>query len=569
MAKISLLPALAAPDGSEQLPVVKNGKTFVAPIAKLLDGRINAVIGNDFASSTLGKADVAPTAQVWSPVWIILPQPSPTTSRWLFADIAVAQAQAVTFSVYDRAADGKLTRTAMTTRYVKAGVNRRIEIDLPIAAGQYVGLRCGFAPHYTNPGGAPVWFSREEIVTAGTVEASAPVTVEFNATIQGAKQTMLDRGELLRAKIGTGFDQLVLGKTPVMTGAVWTSADIVLPNAVPISGFVTDISIAVEQDQTVDVIAVTPDANGSLTCTARQQISAKAGVNVGLKVVLPIAAGQYVGFRCGVAPEFTNGSGQAVLFSSDQIAVGTVPRVSGPVTLEFGATIKGEILGQLERIGDRAQDTPLFGKKWVALGSSITIGAAYTTVVQSKTGMALLNLGYSGGSIGIASNGHYGSRKIYDQIALIPLDTELVTLECGPNDFGAAAVPLGFLGDQTLGTYYGALFRAMADIYARVPNARLVILTPYSGGAGTSTHRILTPNENGNYFQQFQDAVVDVAELLGWPLIDVGRGAGIGYLNAAVLTSDSLHLNAAGGARSGGFIVAGLDDLYDAGYFTN
>jgi hypothetical protein len=78
-------------------------------------------------------------------------------------------------------------------------------------------------------------------------------------------------------------------------------------------------------------------------------------------------------------------------------------------------------------------------------------------------------------------------------------------------------------------------------------------MTPYSGGPGHATHKILRVNGQGNTLDQFMQAVRDVANLTGWPCIDVGGGSGIGYFTSALYMSDELHINAVGGLRHGTF----------------
>lgn len=64
---------------------------------------------------------------------------------------------------------------------------------------------------------------------------------------------------------------------------------------------------------------------------------------------------------------------------------------------------------------------------------------------------------------------------------------------------------------------------------------------------------------------QFQKAVEEVAQLSGYPVIDVGRQAGIGYDTAALYMSDGLHINTVGGGRYANYVHEQLDILADAG----
>ncbi|MER9211559.1 SGNH/GDSL hydrolase family protein [Mesorhizobium sp. M0663] len=208
----------------------------------------------------------------------------------------------------------------------------------------------------------------------------------------------------------------------------------------------------------------------------------------------------------------------------------------------------------------------LVGKKWTALGTSITAQAQYTTPLASSSGMVLTNAGVSGAALGVSTTG-YPSTGIYDAIATIPTDSEIVTLEAGVNDFWAQEVLLGALNDTTTSTFYGALWAAVVAIRARAPNAKIIFITPYSGGSGHATARIMRTNSHGNTLDQFQKAVRDVANLTGYPCIDIAGKSGIGYFTGLLYMSDNLHINATGGTRYANCALDDLRKLSRAGFF--
>jgi hypothetical protein len=229
-------------------------------------------------------------------------------------------------------------------------------------------------------------------------------------------------------------------------------------------------------------------------------------------------------------------------------------------------------LAALESGSGVAPIPPLQGKKWAAMGSSITAQTNYTTPLQSYSGMTLTNLGVSGAALGLdaRSSPHYGSGQIYAEIPSIPANTDIVTLESGPNDFAdsASAVPLGKLGDTTTSTYYGALYAAAVAIKAQAPSSKLVFINAYgSDPTSMPAYSASHTNVNGNTLAQFQQAVIDVAHYLGFPSIDVGRNAGIGLLTAAAITVDGLHINATGGVLHAKYDYQRLLEMFNAGYF--
>ncbi|RWD44653.1 SGNH/GDSL hydrolase family protein [Mesorhizobium sp.] len=231
--------------------------------------------------------------------------------------------------------------------------------------------------------------------------------------------------------------------------------------------------------------------------------------------------------------------------------------------LYLGLLAKGADIG-----GDPYDDgrEALVGKKLATLGDSITIAGFYTSVIASQTGMVLTNLGVSGASLGQSTTA-YASFGIYNQIANIPADTEVVTIAAGINDFGAQEVVLGVLGQTTTATFYGALWAAVAAIRTQAPNAKIIFFVPYSGDSTHATHRIMRTNGQGNTLDQFMRAVREVALLTSCAYLDVGGESGLGYFMPASYTSDGLHINAVGGLRYGIYSVEGLRRLSRAGYF--
>lgn len=217
--------------------------------------------------------------------------------------------------------------------------------------------------------------------------------------------------------------------------------------------------------------------------------------------------------------------------------------------------------------GGAVSGSALQGKKVAAIGTSITEQNQYVSALETISGMDVTNLGTSGGSI--ASGSHYGSLYIYDAIASIPTDSEIVTIEAGINDFGTSNSDLGALGDTTTSTFYGALYAAVVAIRARAPSARIIFLTPYSGGPGTATHRIGVTNSKGLKLEQFQRAVEEVAGYCGYPCIDVGRASGIGYFTSSIYMGDDLHINAIGGSKYARYVFGDMLRLFANGFFND
>jgi lysophospholipase L1-like esterase len=198
-------------------------------------------------------------------------------------------------------------------------------------------------------------------------------------------------------------------------------------------------------------------------------------------------------------------------------------------------------------------NSPWQGRKWAALGTSITSEGYYTGPLATLLGATLTNLGVSGGHLSVPASGGSGL-EIYNAIGSIPSDADLVTLEPAINDFGRAST-LGTIGDTTTATFYGALLKAGQDILAANALRVLVYLTPYaiSTTGYPSGANWNTANANGNTLVQFQQAVRDVAHRLGCPVIDLAE-SNIGAQTASAYLPDGLHVAAAGGVRLAQFI---------------
>jgi lysophospholipase L1-like esterase len=146
-----------------------------------------------------------------------------------------------------------------------------------------------------------------------------------------------------------------IGKSTIATtAATWGAFHVVHRTPASISGFVTRARIAVAAQQTMRVFVVTLNGDGTLTQTATSiDIEVAAGVNE-LAINLSIAAGQYVGFRCSIAPHHTLGGATTYWYTAaaTPIATNTVKLTSSATLIEFAADIEGDTRGRAT-IGER------------------------------------------------------------------------------------------------------------------------------------------------------------------------------------------------------------------------
>jgi lysophospholipase L1-like esterase len=227
--------------------------------------------------------------------------------------------------------------------------------------------------------------------------------------------------------------------------------------------------------------------------------------------------------------------------------------VKGVVCIDSNAVFTADNLLRLPQSEEITlqTDSPKAGNQWVgrhwaALGTSITIFGAYTQPLNAMLGTILTNLSVGGGSLSTSTTSDPGG--IYNQIVNIPLDADLVTFEAGMVDFRANAV-LGSLYDRTLDTFYGAIFKSITDTLAANPKRTIAFITPYGIDSDEFKGRWNSPNENGNTFQEFIQAIKEVCDWCGIAIIDVGQGAGIGGVTSATYLADGVHLNSLGGMK--------------------
>lgn len=146
--------------------------------------------------------------------------------------------------------------------------------------------------------------------------------------------------------------------------------------------------------------------NGWFECTVTGVASASGTTNFQHRIYPTSGGHPYVGD--GVSGLFLQQSDLSINGGTNSLNAPT-DFSSAPWTKSAGVTVAsntGLYLGLLSDPGNLGAyddgSAALVGKKWTALGSSITAQAFYTTPLADQTGMVLTNLGVSGGSLGAA-----------------------------------------------------------------------------------------------------------------------------------------------------------------------
>jgi lysophospholipase L1-like esterase len=196
-----------------------------------------------------------------------------------------------------------------------------------------------------------------------------------------------------------------------------------------------------------------------------------------------------------------------------------------------------------------------WGKKANFMGDSITYGTytptghaspdgfvtnPYPTLVGNKLGITTVrNYAHSGTSISSTSsiNPALAMSAIY---STMDDDADLICVMGGTNDYGTN-VGLGTIADTTDISFYGALDVLCNGLITKYKGKKIVFISPHHG-------LVETTNSAGATLAQYRQAIFDVCEKYGIPVID-GFALGITCANTTIkdtYVNDGLHPNIEG-----------------------
>jgi hypothetical protein len=117
------------------------------------------------------------------------------------------------------------------------------------------------------------------------------------------------------------------------------------------------------------------------------------------------------------------------------------------------------------------------GKKWAAMGDSITEYDEYQKKVVGYLGLEQTKCSVSGTAVaGSGANAFHQDVRV----EAIPLDADLVTILGGTNDY-AQSNPLGDITDSSVATFYGAYNTLIVKLLSRNPFYRITLMTTSYG----------------------------------------------------------------------------------------
>ena len=204
---------------------------------------------------------------------------------------------------------------------------------------------------------------------------------------------------------------------------------------------------------------------------------------------------------------------------------------------------------------------PLFGKKMVFFGDSITNGAGglnnYPQYVATRTGATITNVG-----IGGTQMANHVTAPIYNPFSFCNLVTAITTNVWTTQDANASAAgavdQLGIMKSLDLSSFdflliaygandrsngivvgaeasadndefYGALNNSINTLMTAYPNLHIIYIAPYDRPSAPDT------------MQPFTDAVINVAQKNAMPVLDLLRTSGINSKTASYYLEDGLH----------------------------
>ncbi len=226
--------------------------------------------------------------------------------------------------------------------------------------------------------------------------------------------------------------------------------------------------------------------------------------------------------------------------------------------------------------------------KWVSYGDSITATNGWQPEVATELGLFHIKRGIGGttiaenGSIAwIDVNGNFKARpprqtqpigtiEIYSSMcniqridAMIPLDTQIVTIMGGTNDYGTnIAIGKGLPTNENPNfdetTFIGGLCSMIEKIQTRVPYCRIILMTPIPRH---HNGRYEQKNKAGLLTSDYAKTIKEVAAFYALPCIDLNSMVGWNKINGAFYLKDGIHPSKIGYERISEVVIGELKAL--------
>ena len=226
-----------------------------------------------------------------------------------------------------------------------------------------------------------------------------------------------------------------------------------------------------------------------------------------------------------------------------------------------------------------ADDSIWKNKIWYAYGTSMsdinpdgvssnngTMGK-YPLIVDELSGLIRTNKAIGGG--GICPTASHGG-NVKNNIMQCPYDVDLVTIECGLNDWGT--VPLGEIGDKSDNTFIGN-FTQCIEYLTYNTRAKIVLITmvgtTFEDSSQTTRRNPFYKNFDNHYYRDYLDAQIKICEMYGVEVIDAQANAlSDGRKNKDTIR-DTIHFTDLGGQIYGRYIWSKLKNILPISKMSN
>lgn len=184
--------------------------------------------------------------------------------------------------------------------------------------------------------------------------------------------------------------------------------------------------------------------------------------------------------------------------------------------------------------------TQWFGKKAVMIGDSLTQMHYWEEMFAQILGMNYEVVAQSGGNMTAIANFVYNIDS-----------ADVMTVWAGTNDW-YNGISLGSLLDNDNNTYYGAVQHVCERVSERLPNCKLLLITPLQRlTTNTDDWEVddrgfrINPTTS-KILEDYANAVIETAEIYGIEVLDMFHRGGVNAKNIDTWTSDRLHPSRAG-----------------------
>ena len=246
-------------------------------------------------------------------------------------------------------------------------------------------------------------------------------------------------------------------------------------------------------------------------------------------------------------------------------------RILDPHAEIGGSASEQEIFVPFEKEeGAIGSNTYWYGKTLAFDGDSITAGYAnagrsYANYTAEALGCSLSNTAIGGSALAVNPSPPSGQDRdpLIERLDSLDCGADALIINIGSNDWHYSWTPMGDMSSSDKYTFYGALKLLCADLLERFSGKPVVLCTPIKRVQGNGL-AYYEKNKYGKTLKDYSDAIKEVAEFYGIPVLDLYVECQINPLieshkAAYFANADGVHPNAEGhtiiARRLKGFLI--------------